>query len=85
MANSGGLFKSEKFNSRRDEEKSKWQLSLEDIEQSVFSVFYLLLKNQETTYWKFIALLIIEYIQLLSFSFDSSVSLFSPLSDTFCR
>ena len=58
-----------------DEEKSKLQQWEENIKSSIFSVFYLLLKNQETTFWKFIVLLIIEYLQLLSFSFDSSVSL----------
>ena len=56
-----------------EEEKSRVEQIEEEIKQSVFSVFYLLLKNHETTYWKFIFLLIIEYLQLLSFSFNSSV------------
>ena len=36
-------------------------------------VFYLLLKNNETLYWKFVIILIIEYIQFLSYSFDETV------------
>lgn len=40
---------------------------------SIFSVFYLLLKNNETSYWKFVIILIIEYIQMLSYSFDETV------------
>ena len=56
-----------------EEEKSKIEQFEEDIKNGVFSVFYLLLKNYETTFWKFIVLLIIEYMQLFSFAFDQSV------------
>jgi hypothetical protein len=56
-----------------EEEKTKFEQIEEELKSSVFSVFYLLLKNQETTFWKFIILLIVEYLQLLSFSFDTSV------------
>lgn len=54
-------------------EKSRFDQVVEEVKTSIFSVFYLLLKNQETTFWKFLILLIVEYFQLLSFSFDKSV------------
>ena len=57
-----------------EDEKSKFEVWEENLKSSVFSVFYLLLKNQETTMWKFLVLFVIEYLQLLSFSFDVSVS-----------
>lgn len=60
--------------SSSEEEKTRFEQIEEEVKNSIFSVFYLLLKNQETTFWKFIFLLIIEYLQLLSFSFDQSVS-----------
>jgi len=57
-----------------EEEKTKFEQIEAEVKTSIFSVFYLLLKNQETTFWKFVLLLMIEYLQLLSFSFDTSVS-----------
>jgi hypothetical protein len=59
-----------------EEEKSKLEQVEEEIKSSIFSVFYLLLKNNETSFWKFVVILIIEYIQLLSYSFDETVILF---------
>ncbi len=59
-----------KESSNNEEEKSRLEQFEENIKNSIFSVYYLLLKNQETTFWKFIVLLIIEYFQLFSFSFD---------------
>eukprot|EP00347_Sterkiella_histriomuscorum_P000937 403373955 len=56
-----------------EEEKTRIEQIEEEVKNSIYSVFYLLLKNQETTFWKFILLLIIEYLQLLSFSFDDSL------------
>jgi hypothetical protein len=58
-----------------DEDKSKMEALEEEVKNSIFCVFYLLLKNYETTMWKFIVILIIEYLQLFSFSFDLSVLL----------
>jgi hypothetical protein len=45
-----------------EEEKSKLERVEEEVKLSIFSVFYLLLKNNETSYWKFVIILIIEYI-----------------------
>ena len=56
-----------------EEEKSKVEHIEAEIKTSIFSVFYLLLKNNETSYWKFLIILLIEYFQLLSYSFDESV------------
>ncbi len=56
-----------------EEEKSKLEQVEEEVKISIFSVFYLLLKNNETSYWKFVIILIIEYIQVLSYSFDETV------------
>ena len=60
-----------------DEDRSLLEQLEENVKNAIFSVYYLLLKNQETTFWKFILLLIVEYIQLLSFSFDQSVNFFT--------
>ena len=60
---------------KNEEEKSRFEVFHENVKNSIFSVFYLLLKNQETTFWKFIVILVIEYLQLLSFAFDESVAL----------
>jgi hypothetical protein len=46
----------------------------EEVKTSIFTVFYLVLKNQESSYWRFILVLLIEYLQLLSYTFDESVS-----------
>jgi hypothetical protein len=62
-----------KSDSNSEEEKSKLDQIEEEVKTSIFSVFYLLLKNNETSYWKFVIILIIEYIQLLSYSFDETV------------
>ena len=45
-----------------EEEKSKIELFEEEVKTSIFGVYYLLLKNNETTYWKFVIVLLIEYI-----------------------
>ena len=45
-----------------EEEKSKIELIEEEVKTSIFGVYYLLLKNNETTYWKFVIVLLIEYI-----------------------
>lgn len=62
-----------KGDSNSEEEKSKLEQIEEEVKVSIFSVFYLLLKNNETSYWKFVIILIIEYIQMLSYSFDETV------------
>ena len=62
-----------KDGSQQEEEKSKFEKIEEEVKTSIFSVFYLLLKNNETSFWKFVIVLVIEYIQLLSYSFDETV------------
>ena len=62
-----------KGDNNSEEEKSKLEQVEEEVKLSIFSVFYLLLKNNETSYWKFVIILIIEYIQMLSYSFDETV------------
>lgn len=64
-----------KGDASEEEHKSKLEKLEEKFKSSIFSVYYLLLKNQETTFWKFVLLLTIEYLQLLSFPFYTSVSL----------
>jgi hypothetical protein len=51
-----------KGDSNSEEEKSKMEQIEEEVKTSIFSVFYLLLKNNETSYWKFVIILLIEYI-----------------------
>jgi len=69
--------------SNSEDEKSRIEQIEEEVKTSIFSVFYLLLKNNETSYWKFVIILIIEYIQLLSFSFDDTVSNYLGFVTTF--
>ena len=64
-----------KGESNSEDEKSKLEQIEEEVKNSIFSVFYLLLKNNETSYWKFVIILIIEYIQMLSYSFDETVTI----------
>ena len=45
-----------------EEEKTKLEQIEEEVKTSIFSVFYLLLKNNESSLWKFVLILIIEYI-----------------------
>lgn len=56
-----------------EDEKTNLEKVEEDVRSSIFGVFYLLLKNNETSFWKFIVILVVQYIQLLSYSFDKSV------------
>lgn len=56
-----------------EDEKTNFEKVEEDVRSSIFGVFYLLLKNNETSFWKFIVILVVQYIQLLSYSFDKSV------------
>ena len=58
-----------------EEEKSRYEQIVEEVKTSIFSVFYLLLKNNETSFWKLAFIMLIDYIQLLSFSFDDSVTI----------
>lgn len=60
--------------SSAEEERSTLEQVEEEVKNSVFSVFYLLLKNNETSSWRLGAIVLIEYIQLLSFTFDSTVT-----------
>jgi hypothetical protein len=62
-----------KGDTSEEENKSTLEKFEEKLKISIFSVYYLLLKNQETTFWKFVLLLTIEYLQLLSFPFYTSV------------
>ena len=70
-----------KDGSSQEEEKSKLEKIEEEFKSAVFSVFYLLLKNNETSYWKFVIILIIEYIQMLSYSFDETVRFIKSLNN----
>ncbi len=45
-----------------EEEKSWFERVEEETKNRIFGVFYLLLKNQETSFWKFLILLIVEYL-----------------------
>ncbi len=45
-----------------EEERSKYEKFEEEVKSSIFGVFYLLLKSNETSFWKFVVILVIEYI-----------------------
>jgi hypothetical protein len=56
-----------------EEEKSRLEWAKEEVKTAVFSVFYILLKNNESSLWKFIAIYLIQFLQMLSFSFEQAV------------
>ena len=48
----------------------------EEIKGTIFNVLYVLLKEDETSHWKHIVIILIDFIQIFNFSFASAVSKF---------
>lgn len=44
-----------------DDERSQLEIIEEEVKSSTFGVFYLLLKNNESSFWKISFILMIEY------------------------
>jgi hypothetical protein len=76
----GGAAKANLPNSASDidqeEEKSKFLIIKEELRQGLFGGFYVILRQSEQgAIWKFGLLYFVLLVQMLSFSFDESVSL----------
>ena len=56
-----------------NEQKSKLEKIEQEVKASVFGLFFHLLKDLETTFWKSVVLLLIEFLQYLSFAFSPEV------------
>ena len=44
------------------------------VKTSIFNVLYVLLKEEETSYWKHIAIIILDYIQIFYYPFNRLVT-----------
>lgn len=56
----GKIFR--KKDSHKEEEKTKLERLIDEVKTSIFSVFYILLKNNESSLWKFIAIYLIQFL-----------------------
>ena len=58
-----------------EHEKSGFEKLEDEVKGTIFNVLYVLLKDDETSHWKHIILILLDYIQIYFFSFGESVSL----------
>jgi len=58
-----------------DKDKGFLEKLEEDVKSSVFNVLFEIIKNDDTTFWKFLLMLTISYFQLLNFSFHEGVTI----------
>lgn len=70
----GKVYGRRKGDNNREEEKTQFEKIKDELMNMIFGVFYILLKNNESSLWKFGVVLCIQFIQLISYSFESSVS-----------
>ena len=70
----GKLFrkKGDSHNSKEDERTKLERIKFEVI-NSIYGVFYILLKNNDSSLWRFGMILVVQFIQTLSYSFDETV------------
>jgi hypothetical protein len=46
----------------------------EELKAAIFNVMYILLKESDISFWKYALIITIDFLQMLQFTFDSSVS-----------
>lgn len=68
-----------KDSNSKEEEKSKLERIKDEVINSIFGVFYILLKNSESSLWKFIVVMAIQCLQMLSYSFQEEVGILIAL------
>lgn len=61
-------------NKDEDSEKTAFERFEEDLKQNIFGILSLVLKDEESTFWKIIILMIISEIQLLSVIFNRTTN-----------
>ena len=58
----------------KEEEKNALEKLEEDFKGTIFNVLYVLLKDDETSHWKHILEILLDFIQIYAYSFSSAVS-----------
>ena len=57
-----------------EREKTSFEKFEEEIKGTIFNVLYVLLKDDETSHWKHIVLILFDFFQIYHFSFTHSVT-----------
>lgn len=67
----------------REEEKNGFEKFEEDFKGTIFNVLYVLLKDDETSHWKHILEILLDFIQIYYYSFATIVRphYLNPLDD----
>ena len=60
----------------KEEDTLKLDIILEDTKNGVFGVFFVILKNNNQSFPKQVAFLVIELLQLLSYTFNKEVNIY---------
>lgn len=68
----------------KEEEKNGLEKFEEDFKGTIFNVLYVLLKDDETSHWKHILEILLDFIQIYYYSFATSVSL-NTIFGLFCE
>lgn len=63
-----------KKNAQKEEEKTKIEWIIDEFKNSIFGVFYILLKQNDSSLWKFAIMNTALFLQLMSFTFEMCVS-----------
>jgi hypothetical protein len=58
----------------KEEEKNALEKLEDDFKGTIFNVLYVLLKDDETSHWKHILEILLDFIQIYYYSFASTVS-----------
>ncbi len=53
----------------QDNQKTTFEKFESDIKSSIFNVLYVLLKDEETSYWKHIIAILLDYLQIYYYTF----------------
>ena len=56
-----------------EQEKTSFEKFEEEIKGTIFNVLYVLLKDDETSHWKHIVLILFDFFQIYYFPFDDQV------------
>ena len=57
----------------KEEEKNGLEKLEDDFKGTIFNVLYVLLKDDETSHWKHILEILLDFIQIYAYSFATSV------------
>jgi hypothetical protein len=68
--------KKKRANSSIDDEREKtaFEKFESEVKSTIFNVLYVLLKDDETSHWKHIILILLDYMQIFFFSFAEHVT-----------